>query len=55
MKKPDEALEEIWEIRRQISRRFQCDPRQAAAYYCQKQRQSGTKLYRREKHLPASR
>jgi hypothetical protein len=51
MKKRDESLEEIWEIRRQISRRFGGDPHKAAAYYLQKQKKSGAKLYKREERL----
>jgi hypothetical protein len=46
MKKRDEPLEEIWEIRRKLAKQFDHDPRKAAAYYREKQRQSGAKLYR---------
>lgn len=43
--KPDEALEEIWAIRRQIARKFDFDPRKQVAYYQQKQRRLGAKIY----------
>ena len=51
MKKPDEPLEEIWEIRRKLAKQFDYDPKKAAAYYRDKQRKSGAKLYRRAEHL----
>ena len=44
----DEALEEIWEIRRQISRELGDDPKMRIAYYREVQKQFGAKIYRRE-------
>jgi len=44
--KPDETLEEIWEIRRQIAKQFGYDPRKQVAYYQRKQKESGAKIYR---------
>ena len=46
--KPDETLEEIWAIRRQIAKRFGYDPKQQVAYYQRKQQDSGAKIYRPE-------
>ena len=46
--KRDEALEEIWEIRRQIAKQFDHDPRKQVAYYQRKQKESGAKIYRPE-------
>jgi hypothetical protein len=45
--KPDQPLEEIWAIRRQIAKEFGCDPRKQAAHYQRKQRQLGARIYRR--------
>ena len=44
--KRDEALEEIWAIRRQISKKFAGDPRKRVAYYQGKQKELGMKIYR---------
>jgi len=52
--KRDEPLEEIWAIRRQIARKFDCDPKKQVAYYQQKQRQRGAKIYRRQEPLVAA-
>jgi hypothetical protein len=49
--KTDEALEEIWAIRRQIARQFSHDPKKQVAHYQRKQRKLGAKLYRREQDL----
>ena len=46
-RKPDQPLEEIWAIRRQIARQFGYDPRKQVAYYQRKQRQSGAQIHRR--------
>ena len=43
--KRDEALEDIWEIRRQIAKQFGYDPRKQVAYYQRKQKESGAKIY----------
>jgi hypothetical protein len=50
--KPDETLEEIWTIRRQIAKKFAADPRKRVAYYQRIQRNSGSKIYRPD--VPAS-
>jgi hypothetical protein len=44
--KRDETLEEIWAIRRKLAKRFNYDPKKAAAYYQKKQKQLGAKIYR---------
>ena len=44
--KPDETLEEIWAIRRQIAKKFDSDPKKQVAHYQRKQKQLGAKLYR---------
>ncbi len=49
--KRDESLEEIWEIRRQIAKEFASDPKKRVAFYQQKQKQLGAKIYRPEKEL----
>ena len=54
MKKHDEPLEEIWEIRRKLAKQFDFDPKKAASYYREKQRKLGAKLYKRTEHLPAA-
>jgi len=46
--KPDETLEEIWAIRRQIAQRFGFDPRKQVAYYQRLQKQLGARIYRPE-------
>ncbi|HEX4350849.1 MAG TPA: hypothetical protein VH251_10695 [Verrucomicrobiae bacterium] len=46
MKTPrDETLEEIWTIRRELAKRFNYDPKKAAAYYRRKQKERGAKIY----------
>jgi len=52
--KRDEALEEIWAIRRQIAQKFDFDPKQQVAHYQQKQKQRGAKIYRRREPLVAA-
>jgi hypothetical protein len=49
--KRDEALEEIWAIRREIARRFGSDPKKQVAYYQQKQKERGAKIYHRREPL----
>jgi hypothetical protein len=44
--KPDQPLEEIWAIRRQIAQEFGGDPKKQAVHYRHKQRQSGARIYR---------
>ncbi len=46
--KRDETLEEIWAIRRKLAKKFNYDPKVAAAYYQRKQKESGAKIYRPE-------
>lgn len=46
--KCDETLEEIWEIRRQIAKSFDFDPRKQVAHYQRKQKLLGAKIYRPE-------
>ena len=46
--KPDETLEEIWAIRRQIAKKLGSDPTKKAAYYQRKQKQRGAKIYQPE-------
>ncbi len=43
--KPDQPLEEIWAIRRQIAKEFGGDPKKQAVHYRQKQRQLGAGIY----------
>lgn len=53
--KPDQPLEEIWAIRRQIAKEFGSDPRKQSAHYRQKQRQLGLRIYQpTEAHDTAS-
>lgn len=57
MKKRDEPLEEIWEVRRKLAKQFDYDPKKAAASYRDKQRKSGAtgaKIYTREEHLTSA-
>jgi hypothetical protein len=49
--KRDEALEEIWAIRREVARKFDSDPKKKVAYYQLKQKQLGVKIYRRQEPL----
>ncbi len=49
----DEALEEIWEIRRQIAEKFGRDPKKRTAHYQRKQKQLGAKIYKREDRVTA--
>jgi len=51
MKKGDEPLEEIWEIRRKLAKQFDCDPTKAAAYYREKQKASGAKILKRKDYI----
>jgi hypothetical protein len=51
----DESLEEIWAVRRAISRQFGHDPKTQVAHYRRKQKQLEAKLYRREAHLEPAR
>jgi hypothetical protein len=44
----DETLEEIWAIRRELAKRFNFDPKKAAAYYRRKQKERGAKIYQPE-------
>ena len=46
--KRDETLEEIWAIRRKLAKKFNYDPKMAAAYYQRKQKESGARIYRPE-------
>jgi hypothetical protein len=50
---PDEPLEEIWAIRRQIARKLGPDPKRRAAHYQRKQKQLGARLYKREEPVAA--
>jgi hypothetical protein len=54
MTKHDEALEEIWAIRRQIAQRLAFDPKKQVAHYQQRQKQRGAKIYRRREPLAAA-
>ena len=45
---PDETLEEIWAIRRQIAAKLGPDPKRRVAYYQRKQKRMGAKLYQRQ-------
>jgi hypothetical protein len=47
MNRPDETLEEIWEIRRQIAKEFSFDPKKRAAYYQKMEKDSGAKIFSR--------
>ena len=47
----DQALEEIWAIRRQIARKFDSDPKKQVPHYQRKQKQLGAKIYRHREHL----
>ena len=51
--KRDEALEEIWAIRRQIAKEFNYDPKKLGEHYRRQQKKAGAKLYRRKEHGPA--
>jgi hypothetical protein len=52
--KHDQALEEIWAIRRQIAKEFDYDPKKLGAHYRRQQKKAGVKLYKREEHLHAA-
>lgn len=56
--KRDKTLEEIWAIRRKLAKKFNYDPKIAAAYYRRKQKESGVKIYQPEvpasSHLPVA-
>jgi hypothetical protein len=49
--KSDEALEEIWAIRRQIAKKFDLDPKKQVVHYQRKQKQPGARIYRHRQHL----
>ena len=49
--KPDETLEEIWAIRRQIAKKFGSDPMKKVAYYQRKQKERGAKIYQPEEAI----
>jgi IS30 family transposase len=51
--KPDDGLEWLREIRRQMAKQFNYDPKRAGEYYRRLARRPGVKLYRREEHLVA--
>ncbi|MDB6022157.1 MAG: hypothetical protein JWQ04_2014 [Pedosphaera sp.] len=48
--KRDEPLEEIWAIRRQITRKFAFDPKKQVAHYQRKQKKLGAKIFLPSKH-----
>jgi hypothetical protein len=52
--KPDDTLEEIWAIRRQIAKEFDYDPKKLGAHYRRQQKKAGVKLYKREAYLHAA-
>jgi len=49
--KHDDALEEIWVIRRKVAKEFDYDPQKAGEYYRRKQKAAGVRIYHREHHL----
>jgi hypothetical protein len=49
--KRDETLEEIWAIRHKLAKRFNYDPKKAAAHYRRGQKVSGANIYRPEAPL----
>ena len=49
--KRDEALEEIWAIRRQIAQKFGGDLRKRVACCQRKQKELGVKIFRPEEYL----
>jgi hypothetical protein len=51
--KVDEALEEIWSIRRQIAKKFGNDPQKKVAYYQRTQKERGMKMYQPGMLAPA--
>ena len=52
-KKTDDGLEWLREIRRQMAKQFNHDPKQAGEYYRKLARRPGVKLYRRRERLTA--
>jgi len=52
--KRDEALEEIWAIRRQIAKEFAWDPKKEAAHYQRKQKELRARIYRRADEFTAA-
>lgn len=46
--KHDDGLEWLREIRARLAKKFDYDPKKAAAYYQRKQKQIGARLYRPE-------
>jgi hypothetical protein len=49
--KHDDGLEWLREIRREMARQFEYDPKKAGDYYRRMARRSGAKLYKRSEHL----
>ena len=45
-KEPDPVIDEVREVRRRISARFEHDPARLVAYYAELQRQYGERLLR---------
>jgi hypothetical protein len=48
--KPEDPLDEIRAIRRQMAEEFNYDPHKAGAYFRRCQKQAGVKIYRRQAH-----
>ena len=46
--KHDDGLEWLREIRARLAKKFDYDPKKAAAYYQRKQKESGARIYRPE-------
>ena len=46
--KHDDGLEWLREVRRKLAKKFNYDPKIAAAYYQRKQKESGARIYRPE-------
>jgi IS30 family transposase len=53
--KPDDGLEWLREIRRQMAQQFHYDPKQAGQYYRKLARRPGVKLYQRQDRLTTTR
>jgi hypothetical protein len=49
--KHDDGLEWLRDIRRQMAKEFDYDPKKAGDYYRRMARRSGVKLYKRVEHL----
>jgi hypothetical protein len=45
--RPEDTLEEIWEIRRQIAKEFNSDPGKKVEYYQQLEKESGAQIFNR--------